>query len=110
MKTLNAHRFAVTPYVCIAALAQSGLKWAMPLAQHLALEQLALCTPIEITHATAKAGDGKDLFSILPPLRTLCGLPSILDETLPPDVIELRREDDVLFRIESLAIPCSLAT
>jgi hypothetical protein len=102
MKAINANRFSVTPSLLVMMLTQSGLQWAIPDAQHVALQNLAFTTPTEILREVV---DGKDQFFTTPTIGTLCGIPSIIDNSLPPDVMELRLRGEVLARVELLATP-----
>lgn len=90
----------------ILAFTESGLVWALPKAQHVALEGLALMNPVELKKIVTDKGE--EIFSILPVAHTLSGLPMTLDNSLPSGTIELRLGDQVLYRIENLAVPCGM--
>jgi hypothetical protein len=84
------------------ALTKSGLQWAISPAQHLSLENLALISPVEIVKTVVSE---QEHLRISPAIRTMCGIPSSIDDSLPPGVVELRLGGKVLARIESLAVP-----
>ena len=104
MKTLNANSSSMDPATCDLALIVAGLKWAIPTAQHIALQNLAFGKPVSITQEK-KEGDSASPRLAAVKVRTLRGIPSSIDDALPPTVIELRCHDEVLARIENLALP-----
>lgn len=99
MERINIHQLVVTPGVMLRALTVAGLKWVMPTAQQLSLMHWSLNTLNSVIVVN------KEKLPQPPLVSTLLGVPVALDDTLPNDVIELRRGDEVLVRIEGLAIP-----
>lgn len=107
MKTINASNFGITASLTAMALTQSGLVWAISRAQHQALEHLTMCTPVVEIRKTLS--EGLEHFSIYPTIKALAGIPSAIDESLPPGCIELRLDATALVRIENCAVPFGMA-
>lgn len=116
MKIVSAYSSAITPAMLSVAVAQSGVRWAVSRAQWVSLQYMAYMQ-VAITWKDAvtvevKEEERKALLEAFERARpdTMLGLPLVVDDTLPPSFLELRRDDEVLCRIESLAIPCGMDT
>lgn len=114
MKIVSAYCSAITPAMLSMAVAQSGVRWVVSRAQWVSLQYMAYMQ-VAITWKDAvtvevKEEERKALLEAFGRARpdTMLGLPLIVDDTLPPSRIELRRDDEVLCCIESLAIPCGM--
>jgi hypothetical protein len=105
VKSIDVNNFSITPSMTMMALVQSGLEWAVPPAQQLALENLALNSPVEV-HTVIQ--EDNEVLRVFPVMRTLCGIPSTMDRLLPSNCIELRLAGTPLIRIESLALPAGM--
>ena len=99
MKLMNANCMPITPELLIKALAWSGLKWRMHLAQIVSLEAAALHHVVETQSAQVNE------ISPFVGERTLMGIPIQLSEDVPLSTIELLLNGEVIYKIENLAIP-----
>lgn len=102
MKPINAAGSALTPYLTLIALTQSGMQWVMHPAQHVSLERLELLNQVEVTRTVTGGGEK---FSVQATPNTLCGIPYLIDDSLDPGRIELRQGGRTIARIDNLAIP-----
>lgn len=105
--TIQAYGAIVTPFTIQKAVALSGLEFHIPLAQLLSLEAVALMT---FTVKEVLVDIPKKNFEPFQTKHTLYGIPIVLDKTVSDGVIELRLGDQVLSRIENLAVPCGMET
>jgi hypothetical protein len=99
-KIINANGVCITPELLIKALAWSGLKWRMHMAQVVSLESQSLRHAVE-TQST-------QILNELSPFlgeRTLMGIPVQLSEDVPTGTIELLLNEEVIYKMEALAIP-----
>lgn len=107
MKIVNANHFSINPAVVNVAYAKSGLRWAISLAQHVALLNLALISPVEI-RTTVSGDQAEKLTSVLPSMNTLGGIPFSIEDNVPAGTIELRLETETLVRVEHLGVPMGM--
>jgi len=103
MTTLNANNSPLNAGILQVLVSRSGLSWRLHPAQWTAIENqifVALCDIV----------DEISLDGVVPvnTVRMLSGLPVHVDETAPRHWIELHLGDQVIARIENLAIPCGM--
>lgn len=98
MPILNVGNAALSPSMPLVLMALAGLHWVMPTAQQASALLSALSNPTEIK--TVLSEDPYPKFEV-----SMCGIPTTLDDTLPPSTIELRLGKKILARMENLAIP-----
>lgn len=103
MKVLNGYNFAITPFTVQVAVALSGIEWHLSLAQLMALEAAAL---MSFTVQNVLVDIPRKDFTPMETKHTLYGIPIVIDREMPDSQMELRLGDQVLYRIENLAIPC----
>lgn len=109
MKILNSNGFSINPFMVQKSIALSGLEFHMSLAQLMALDMMAFQT------FTVKEKEVLTELNAIPEVmpwntkHTLCGIPIIVDKKMQDGQIELHLGDQVLSRIENLAIPCDMA-
>jgi len=84
-KIMCANNMSITPGLLIKALAWSGLKWHMHVAQFV---------DIVLNELSPFVGE-----------RTFMGIPIQLSEDMPLSTIELMLDGEVIYKIESLSIP-----
>lgn len=100
---INANGSALTPFIVSHALAESGLHWLMNIDQQIALDSLF----VHLAEVIAYKESVTDRMEGLALYRTLVGIPVRISKDATLGSIELHRGDEVLVRIENLAIPSS---
>lgn len=105
---MNMNGMCITPFTISKAIALSGLELHMSLAQLLSLEAMSMqsFTVKEVLEDLKPAAVPEIPWETK---HTLCGVPIIVNKKMCETTIELCLGEQVLMRIENLAIPCGTA-
>lgn len=106
MFVLNANAMPVNAGAILHLLVHSGLRWKMPLAQLEMLERNAINEKFTIISEVTTVTEGVEELMKFKGKHTLMGLPIIVyHDAANFGYIDLCLDDDVIARIECLAVP-----